>query len=63
MNEQNAYYFLICCTMHRIIDVARNNAGDQCFIRDAYEAVYVRLTGFYEQYPDGDYQRFLEVLK
>lgn len=62
--DERAERILLSHMLHnaQIIDVARNNAGEQCFIRDAYEAVYVSLTGFYEQYPDGDYQRFLEVL-
>ena len=46
----------------QVIDIARNQSEDQCFIRDIYEAAFVRLTGFYEDFPNGDYQRFLEMV-
>lgn len=47
----------------QVIDIAIRTISDgPCFIRDAYEAAYVRLMGYYEDYPEGDYQRFLEVL-
>jgi DNA primase len=46
----------------QVIDIARNQSEEQCFIRDIYEAAFVRLTGFYEDFPDGDYQRFLEMI-
>ncbi len=62
--DERAERILLAHMLHnaQVIDIARNSTGEQCFIRDAYEAVYVRLTGFYEHFPDGDYQRFLEVL-
>ena len=62
--DERAERILLITYVHnpQIIDIARNQSEDQCFIRDVYEAAFVRLTGFYEDYPDGDYQRFLEVL-
>jgi len=62
--DERAERILLSHMLHnpQIIDMVRNHIEDQCFIRDAYEASYVRLMGFYEDYPDGDYQRFLEVL-
>lgn len=62
--DERAERILLAHMLHnpQVIDIARNTNGDTCFIRDIYEAVYVRLTGFYEDYPDGDYQRFLEML-
>lgn len=62
--DERAERILLSHMLHNpsVIDIARRDLEDQCFIRDAYEVVFVRLTGFYEEYPDGDYQRFLEVL-
>lgn len=33
------------------------------FVHDEYEAVFIRLIGFYEEYAQPDYQRFVEVLE
>lgn len=62
--DERAERILLSHMLHNpgTIDIARMQNGEQCFIRDSYEAVYVRLSGFYEHYPEGDYQRFLEVL-
>ncbi|RKJ07925.1 DNA primase, partial [Butyricicoccus sp. 1XD8-22] len=34
----------------------------QPFVSDEYNAVFVRLVGFYEEHESSDYQRFLEML-
>lgn len=62
--DERAERILLSHMLHnpQVIDIARNISGEQFFIRDAYEAAYVRLMGFYEEYPDGDFQRFLEVI-
>lgn len=62
--DERAERILLTHMLHnpQIVDVVRTNSGDQCFIRDVYEVAYVHLTGFYEDYPDGDYQRFLELI-
>ena len=63
--DERAERILLAHMLHnpQVIDIAISNINDgPCFIRDAYEAAYVRLMGYYEDYPDGDYQRFLEVL-
>ncbi|WP_391116091.1 DNA primase [Psychrobacillus sp. L3] len=62
--DERAERILLSHMLHnpQIIDIARNISGEQFFIRDAYEASYVRLMGFYEEYPEGDFQRFLEVI-
>ncbi|MCG3089095.1 DNA primase [Sporosarcina cyprini] len=37
--------------------------GSELFIRDEYNAVFVRLAGFYEQYSTPDFNRFAESLE
>ncbi|WP_298472846.1 DNA primase [uncultured Psychrobacillus sp.] len=63
--DERAERILLAHMLHnpQVIDIAIRTISDgPCFIRDAYEAAYVRLMGYYEDYPEGDYQRFLEVL-
>ncbi|QTD43266.1 DNA primase [Sporosarcina sp. Te-1] len=37
--------------------------GSELFIRDEYNAVFIRLAGFYEQYSNPDFHRFAESLE
>ncbi|MBB4825749.1 DNA primase [Sporosarcina luteola] len=37
--------------------------GSELFIRDEYNAVFIRLAGFYEQYSSPDFHRFAESLE
>ncbi|RHW38563.1 DNA primase [Lysinibacillus yapensis] len=45
-----------------VVDHVLRTLELQPFIRDGYNAVFVRLIGFYEEHGSPDYQRFLEVL-
>lgn len=45
-----------------VVDKVLNSEDPHPFIRDEYAAVFVRLIGFYEEFPTADYQRFAEVL-
>ena len=45
-----------------VVDKILRSDNTQPFVHDEYGAVFVRLIGFYEEYPTADYQRFVEVL-
>lgn len=45
-----------------IVNQVLNSELPQPFIRDEYATVFIKLVGFYEEYEQGDYQRFLEIL-
>ncbi|WP_019415854.1 DNA primase [Paenisporosarcina sp. TG20] len=46
-----------------IVDRLHQEHGLHIFIHDSYEAIFVRLIGFYDTYPQGDKHRFLEILE
>lgn len=46
-----------------VVDRVLKESELEPFIRDGYNAVFVRLVGFYEEHGSPDYQRFLEVLE
>lgn len=45
-----------------VVDKVLHQENEQVFVRDDYMAVFVRLVGFYEEYSQPDYQRFVELL-
>lgn len=47
---------------HEIVTRIFNSDLPNPFIRDEYQAVFIKLIGFYEGDLDGDYQRFIEQL-
>ncbi|MFC6039856.1 DNA primase [Paenisporosarcina macmurdoensis] len=46
-----------------IVDRLHQEHGLHVFIHDSYEAIFVRLIGFYDTYPQADTHRFLEILE
>ncbi|HSO56998.1 MAG TPA: DNA primase [Paenisporosarcina sp.] len=46
-----------------IVDSLHQEHGLHVFIHDSYEAIFVRLIGFYDTYPQADTHRFLEMLE
>lgn len=46
-----------------IVDRIHQEHGLHVFIHDSYEAIFVRLIGFYDTYPQADTHRFLEILE
>lgn len=46
-----------------IVDNLHQEHGLHVFIHDSYEAIFVRLIGFYDTYPQADTHRFLEILE
>ena len=46
-----------------IVDRLHKEYGLHVFIHDSYEAIFVRLIGFYDTYPQADTHRFLESLE
>lgn len=46
-----------------IVDRLHQDHGLHVFIHDPYEAIFVRLIGFYDTYPQADTHRFLEILE
>ncbi len=46
-----------------IVDRLHQEHGLHVFIHDSYEAIFVRLIGFYDKYPQSDTHRFLEILE
>ena len=46
-----------------IVDRLHQEHGLHLFIHDPYEAIFVRLIGFYDKYPQADSHRFLESLE
>ena len=46
-----------------VVDKVMRGEVTQPFIRDDYAAVFVRLIGFYEEFTEADYQRFVELLE
>lgn len=46
-----------------IVDSLHQEHGLHVFIHDSYEAIFVRLIGFYDTYPHADIHRFLEILE
>lgn len=46
-----------------IVDNLHQEHGLHVFIHDSYEAIFVRLIGFYDMYPQADTHRFLEILE
>lgn len=61
---ERAEMLLLSHMLHKQENVTRilNSELPQPFIRDEYIEVFIKLTGFYEEYSQGDYQRFLEIL-
>ena len=46
-----------------IVDRLHQEHGLHVFIHDSYEAIFVRLIGFYDSYSQADTHRFLEILE
>lgn len=55
---------LLAHMLHNIdvVDRVMREGNMQLFVRDEYNAVFVRLIGFYEEFSHPDYQRFVELL-
>lgn len=56
---------LLAHMLHNIdvVDKILHQGNEQIFVHDEYTAVFVRLIGFYEEFSQPDYQRFLELLE
>jgi DNA primase len=46
-----------------VVDKVLKSEQSQPFVHEEYGAVFVKLVGFYEEYPTGDFQRFVEVIE
>lgn len=55
---------LLAHMLHNIdvVDRVLRDESSEIFAHDEYKAVFVRLIGFYEEFSQPDYQRFVEVL-